>query len=125
MSTDCSLGPQDALLACVGRKVPLLLSRGLARLVVLDSVAAPFRCEFASEAAATRAQHLRSLGAALRRLSCAFRSPVLCVNQVCVPIPPTRCWGAAAGCSQLAHPAGTFQVTEAVEGQGVTPGAAG
>ncbi|XP_007518411.2 DNA repair protein XRCC3 isoform X4 [Erinaceus europaeus] len=87
----------DALLACVGRKVPLLLSRGLARLVVLDSVAAPFRCEFASEAAATRAQHLRSLGAALRRLSCAFRSPVLCVNQV----------------------------TEAVEGQGAMPGAAG
>ncbi|XP_016041595.2 DNA repair protein XRCC3 isoform X2 [Erinaceus europaeus] len=83
----------DALLACVGRKVPLLLSRGLARLVVLDSVAAPFRCEFASEAAATRAQHLRSLGAALRRLSCAFRSPVLCVNQVRVPVPPTPVLG--------------------------------
>ncbi|XP_060037142.1 DNA repair protein XRCC3 isoform X5 [Erinaceus europaeus] len=89
----------DALLACVGRKVPLLLSRGLARLVVLDSVAAPFRCEFASEAAATRAQHLRSLGAALRRLSCAFRSPVLCVNQpqgrAALPSPRARLGGPA------------------------------
>ncbi|XP_045435615.1 DNA repair protein XRCC3 isoform X3 [Pipistrellus kuhlii] len=72
----------DALLECVRRKVPLLLARGLARLVVIDSVAAPFRCEFAGPAAARRAPALQALGAALRRLSCTFRSPVLCVNQV-------------------------------------------
>ncbi|KAM7156374.1 DNA repair protein XRCC3 [Molossus nigricans] len=33
----------DALLECVSKKVPMLLSRGMARLLVIDSVAAPFR----------------------------------------------------------------------------------
>uniref|UniRef100_A0A8C6DDM3 DNA repair protein XRCC3 n=1 Tax=Moschus moschiferus TaxID=68415 RepID=A0A8C6DDM3_MOSMO len=72
----------DTLLQCVSEKVPVLLARGMARLVVIDSVAAPFRCEFDRAALALRAQHLLALGAKLRRLSCAFRSPVLCVNQV-------------------------------------------
>lgn len=63
-------------------KVPVLLSRGMARLVVVDSVAGPFRCEFDGQALATRARHLQSLGATLRRLSSTFRSPVLCINQV-------------------------------------------
>lgn len=72
----------DALLDCVQRKVPVLLARGLARLLVIDSVAAPFRCEPAGPAAAPRARQLQRLGAALRGLSWAFRSPVLCVNQV-------------------------------------------
>ncbi|XP_059541547.1 DNA repair protein XRCC3 [Myotis daubentonii] len=87
----------DALLECVRRKVPLLLSRGMVRLVVIDSVAAPFRCEFDGPASARRARALQALGAALRRLSCTFRSPVLCVNQV----------------------------TEAVEEQDTAPGAPG
>ncbi|XP_030739106.1 DNA repair protein XRCC3 [Globicephala melas] len=72
----------DTLLECVRKKVPVLLSRGMARLVVIDSVAAPFRCEFDQAASALRARHLQALGAELRRLSCTFRSPVLCINQV-------------------------------------------
>ncbi|XP_040112775.1 DNA repair protein XRCC3 isoform X2 [Oryx dammah] len=72
----------DTLLQCVSEKVPVLLARGMARLVVIDSVAAPFRCEFDGAALALRAQRLLALGAELRRLSCTFRSPVLCVNQV-------------------------------------------
>ncbi|XP_016070400.1 PREDICTED: DNA repair protein XRCC3 isoform X2 [Miniopterus natalensis] len=71
----------DTLLECVRRKVPQLLSRGMARLVVIDSVAAPFRCEFDGAASVRRAQALQALGAALCRLSWAFRSPVLCINQ--------------------------------------------
>ncbi|XP_048655386.1 DNA repair protein XRCC3 isoform X4 [Marmota marmota marmota] len=71
----------DTLLECVSTKVPVLLSRGMARLVVVDSVAGPFRCEFDGQASATRARHLQSLGATLRRLSSTFRSPVLCINQ--------------------------------------------
>ncbi|XP_077907134.1 DNA repair protein XRCC3 isoform X4 [Ictidomys tridecemlineatus] len=71
----------DTLLECVSTKVPILLSRGMARLVVVDSVAGPFRCEFDGQASATRARHLQSLGATLRRLSSTFRSPVLCINQ--------------------------------------------
>ncbi|XP_028620388.1 DNA repair protein XRCC3 [Grammomys surdaster] len=72
----------DTLLECVTKKVPALLSRGMARLVVVDSIAAPFRCEFHLQASAVRAKHLHSLGAALLRLSSTFRSPVLCINQV-------------------------------------------
>nr|XP_023402368.1 DNA repair protein XRCC3 isoform X2 [Loxodonta africana]XP_023402369.1 DNA repair protein XRCC3 isoform X2 [Loxodonta africana] len=72
----------DTLLECVSRRVPILLARGMARLVVLDSVAAPFRCEFDSQALTARARHLQTLGAALRHLSCSFQSPVLCINQV-------------------------------------------
>ncbi|XP_045416011.1 DNA repair protein XRCC3 isoform X2 [Lemur catta] len=72
----------DTLLECVSEKVPILLSRGMARLVVIDSVAAPFRCEFDGQASAPRARHLQSLGATLHRLSSAFQSPVLCINQV-------------------------------------------
>ncbi|XP_013000415.2 DNA repair protein XRCC3 isoform X1 [Cavia porcellus] len=72
----------DTLLECVSRRVPMLLSRGMARLLVVDSVAAPFRCEFDGQASVTRARCLQSLGATLRRLSAAFQSPVLCVNQV-------------------------------------------
>ncbi|KAM8781856.1 DNA repair protein XRCC3 isoform 2-T2 [Rhynchonycteris naso] len=71
----------DTLLECVRTKVPVLLSRGLARLVVIDSVAAPFRCEFDGPASVPRARALQALGATLRRLSGAFRSPVLCINQ--------------------------------------------
>ncbi|XP_036095087.1 DNA repair protein XRCC3 isoform X3 [Rousettus aegyptiacus] len=72
----------DTLLECVQRKVPVLLSRGMVRLVVIDSVAAPFRCEPDGPSPAPRAQRLQALGATLRRLSCTFRSPVLCINQV-------------------------------------------
>ncbi|XP_039732490.1 DNA repair protein XRCC3 isoform X2 [Pteropus medius] len=72
----------DALLECVRRNVPVLLSRGMVRLVVIDSVAAPFRCEPDGPASAPRARRLQALGAALRRLSCTFQSPVLCINQV-------------------------------------------
>lgn len=74
--------PQDTLLECVTKKVPALLSRGMARLVVVDSIAAPFRCEFHLQASAVRAKHLHSLGATLLRLSSTFQSPVLCINQV-------------------------------------------
>lgn len=80
--TATSLGPQDTLLACVSKKVPVLLSRGMARLLVIDSVAAPFRCESDTPASAPRARRLQALGAALRQLSATYQSPVLCVNQV-------------------------------------------
>ncbi|XP_077632630.1 DNA repair protein XRCC3-like isoform X2 [Crocuta crocuta] len=54
----------------------------MARLVVIDSVAAPFRCEFDGPASVPRARRLQELGATLRRLSSTFQSPVLCINQV-------------------------------------------
>lgn len=89
----------------------MLLSRGMARLLVIDSVAAPFRCEFDGPASARRARALQALGAALRRLSWAFRSPVLCINQVGrPPCPPSP-----AGRSSATDPRLTFQVTETMQ----------
>lgn len=51
------------------------------RLLVIDSVAAPFRCEFPGPDAAPRARLLQALGATLRQLSYTHGSPVLCINQ--------------------------------------------
>ncbi|XP_012870838.1 PREDICTED: DNA repair protein XRCC3 isoform X1 [Dipodomys ordii] len=128
----------DTLLECVRKKVPVLLSRGMARLVVIDSVAAPFRCEFDKEGPALRARHLQSLGAELRRLSSAFQAPVLCINQVgeAAVCPDAQDDGEGLrrglqgalvmiwktrGPSTTAAPIGLFQVTEAVEEQGLLP----
>ncbi|KAI1895388.1 hypothetical protein AGOR_G00105780 [Albula goreensis] len=71
-----------ALQACVLRRVPILLSRGLVRLVVVDSVAALFRCEFQSDETIERARHLLAFANSLQRLSHSFQAPVLCINQV-------------------------------------------
>lgn len=130
--TPSTVGLQDALLECVRKKVPVLLSRGMARLVVIDSVAAPFRCEFDSAASVPRARRLQALGGALRWLSCTFRSPVLCINQVgALAAPQTasarrlgamRGGGGAVGSLQPLTPVCMFQVTEATEEQGAAPG---
>uniref|UniRef100_A0A452R986 X-ray repair cross complementing 3 n=1 Tax=Ursus americanus TaxID=9643 RepID=A0A452R986_URSAM len=131
----------DTLLECVSKKVPVLLSRGMARLVVIDSVAAPFRCEFDGPAAIPRARRLQALGAALRRLSCSFRSPVLCINQVGPPqtaaglsfyfrkrLGEGRARHARVGAvrsSLQLTPVSVFQVTEAAEEQDAVPGPQG
>ncbi|XP_023649050.1 DNA repair protein XRCC3 isoform X1 [Paramormyrops kingsleyae] len=70
------------LQTCLSQRVPILLARGLARLVVLDSVAALFRCEFTAEESSERARHLVALASTLQRLSHSFNAPVLCINQV-------------------------------------------
>ncbi|XP_028921669.1 DNA repair protein XRCC3 [Ornithorhynchus anatinus] len=72
----------ETLQDCVGKRVPILLARGMARLVVVDSVAALFRCEFGARDSVGRARCLQSLGAKLHQLSAQFDSPVLCINQV-------------------------------------------
>ncbi|XP_038607308.1 DNA repair protein XRCC3 [Tachyglossus aculeatus] len=72
----------ETLQDCVGKRVPILLARGLARLVIIDSIAALFRCEFGARDSVGRAKCLQTLGAKLHRLSAEFDSPVLCINQV-------------------------------------------
>ncbi|XP_062323392.1 DNA repair protein XRCC3 isoform X2 [Osmerus eperlanus] len=71
-----------ALQVCVSQRVPVLLSRGLVRLVVVDSVAALFRSEFQADEAAERARHMQTLAGTLHRLSHSYNAPVLCINQV-------------------------------------------
>ncbi|XP_076872992.1 DNA repair protein XRCC3 [Brachyhypopomus gauderio] len=72
----------EALQACVSQRVPMLLERGLVRLVVVDSVAALFRTEFQADEAIERARHLLAFSGILHRLSNTYGAPVLCINQV-------------------------------------------
>ncbi|KAG1964256.1 DNA repair protein XRCC3 [Pimephales promelas] len=72
----------DALQVCVSQRVPVLLKRGLVRLVVVDSVAALFRSEFQADEAVQRSRHLLAFSSTLHRLSHAYGAPVVCVNQV-------------------------------------------
>lgn len=76
------LSQQGALQACVSQRVPILLSRGLVRLVVVDSVAALFRSEFQADEGIERARHMLAFAATLHHLSHNYSTPVLCINQV-------------------------------------------
>ncbi|XP_074472476.1 DNA repair protein XRCC3 [Sebastes fasciatus] len=72
----------DSLQACLSRRVPLLLARGLVRLLVVDSVAALFRCEFQASDWLERTKQLLSFSSKLHQLSLEFTTPILCINQV-------------------------------------------
>lgn len=72
----------EALQVCVSQRVPVLLKRGLVRLLVVDSVAALFRSEFQADEAVQRSRHLLAFSSTLHRLSHTYAAPVLCVNQV-------------------------------------------
>ncbi|KAL1254639.1 hypothetical protein QQF64_016868 [Cirrhinus molitorella] len=72
----------EALQACVSQRVPVLLKRGLVRLLVVDSVAALFRSEFQADEAIERSRHLLAFSNTLHRLSHEYGAPVVCVNQV-------------------------------------------
>lgn len=71
-----------SLQECVSRRVPLLLARGLVRLVVVDSVAALFRSDFLASDWLERNRQLLTFSAALHHLSREYSTPVLCINQV-------------------------------------------
>nr|XP_046229553.1 DNA repair protein XRCC3 [Scatophagus argus] len=72
----------DSLHVCLSRRVPLLLARGLVRLLVIDSVAALFRSEFQAADWLERTKQLLTFSSTLHHLSQEFTTPVLCINQV-------------------------------------------
>ncbi|KAH1171485.1 hypothetical protein KIL84_007103 [Mauremys mutica] len=72
----------DTFYNCIAKRITLLLLRGLVRLVVIDSMAALFRCEFGAKDSVMKARYLRTFGAKLHSLSSRFRTPILCINQV-------------------------------------------
>ncbi|NWR75738.1 XRCC3 protein, partial [Centropus unirufus] len=74
----------DTFRKCITERISLLLERGMVRLVVIDSIAALFRCEFGVSDSVAKAQYLQTFGAQLHSLSTRFRTPIMCVNQVCV-----------------------------------------
>ncbi|NXK27335.1 XRCC3 protein, partial [Arenaria interpres] len=71
----------DTFHNCITKRISLLLARGMVRLVVVDSIAALFRCEFGVADSVTKARYLQTFGAQLHSLSTRFRTPIMCVNQ--------------------------------------------
>ena len=77
---------QDDLWFSVKRKIPVLLSQGRVRLIIIDSIAALFRCEFSVKETVQRAKQLSSFAAHLKQLSNQYRTAIVCVNQVCMQL---------------------------------------
>ena len=73
---------QEALRACVFTKLPQLIRQRPIKLVVVDSIAALFRCEFGAGEMLGRAKQLTDFGVQLRKLAISANIPVVCVNQV-------------------------------------------
>ncbi|XP_028176516.1 DNA repair protein XRCC3 [Ostrinia furnacalis] len=71
--------PQD-LLSCIRVRLPTLLSRNKICLIVIDSVAAPFRVEYSNYI--HRANELRELAILLTNLAQEHNLAILCINQV-------------------------------------------
>lgn len=78
----CALWGQDTFHNCITKRLSLLLTRGVVRLVVIDSIAALFRCEFGASDSVLKARYLQTFGAQLHALSTRFRTPIMCINQV-------------------------------------------
>ncbi|NXQ88757.1 XRCC3 protein, partial [Nyctibius grandis] len=72
----------DTFHNCITKRISLLLTRGMVRLVVIDSIAALFRCEFGVSDSVMKARYLQTFGAQLHSLSTRFRTPIMCINQV-------------------------------------------
>ncbi|XP_066468392.1 DNA repair protein XRCC3 [Tiliqua scincoides] len=72
----------DTFQDCVTKRIHVLLARGMVRLVIVDSIAALFRCEFGAKDSVLRAKYLQAFGAKLHSLSSKFRTPIICINQV-------------------------------------------
>ncbi|XP_067131357.1 DNA repair protein XRCC3-like isoform X1 [Centruroides vittatus] len=76
------IGDLPNLWKCLEKQLPpLIMSRNI-KLVILDSVAALFRCEYGIDQTMERSLDLQKLGLILRRLATAHGLAVICVNQV-------------------------------------------
>ena len=73
---------QDGLLGCITKKVPVLLSSGSVKLVVIDSIAAHFRSDYEGHEMYKRAKHIGSIGTTLHQFSQQYNIPIVCINQV-------------------------------------------
>ncbi|CAH0690235.1 unnamed protein product [Spodoptera exigua] len=68
------------LLSCLRVRLPKLLEQHKLALIVIDSVAAPFRCE--SNNYVKRAEDLREVAILLTSMAQKFNLAILCINQV-------------------------------------------
>ncbi|XP_050405437.2 DNA repair protein XRCC3 [Patella vulgata] len=72
----------DGLTYCIHKKLPVLLAQGLIQLVIVDSVAALFRCDYENHEMIKRAKHMNTFAGKLRGFSQQYNIPIVCVNQV-------------------------------------------
>ncbi|KAL3873909.1 hypothetical protein ACJMK2_036987 [Sinanodonta woodiana] len=72
----------DMLMTCVNQRLPLLLASTCVRLIIVDSVTAVFRGEYAGHELYKRSKHLSSLVTQLLALGSQHNIPVVCINQV-------------------------------------------
>lgn len=74
----------EALLNFIRNRLPALLEKVHVKLVIIDSIAALFRVEYAIQEMSRRSKVLNTIGAQLKELSYRNNIPIVCVNQVCV-----------------------------------------
>ena len=86
---------QRDLRYCISKKVPVLLAQGKVRFIIIDSIAALFRCEFEVHETVRRARELSSFASQLHQLSYKYSCPVVCVNQVSIIL----CTGQSYDCN--------------------------
>nr|WJJ45684.1 DNA repair protein XRCC3 [Alvinella pompejana]8GJA_B Chain B, XRCC3 [Alvinella pompejana]8GJA_D Chain D, XRCC3 [Alvinella pompejana]8GJA_F Chain F, XRCC3 [Alvinella pompejana] len=72
----------DDLHYCVSKKVPVLLAQRHVKLIIIDSIAALFRCEHDSQSLQERARLMQLIASKLLQLANQFNVPAICVNQV-------------------------------------------
>ncbi|XP_075982704.1 X-ray repair cross complementing protein spindle B [Anticarsia gemmatalis] len=68
------------LLACISVRLPKLLEKTELSIVVIDSIAAPFRCESVNYI--KRAEELREIAISLTAVAQKYSIAILCINQV-------------------------------------------
>lgn len=73
---------EDGLLGCITKKVPVLLSSGSVKLVIIDSIAAHFRSDYEGHEIYKRAKHIGNIGTTLHQYSQQYNIPIVCINQV-------------------------------------------
>lgn len=86
----CQIGDLNCLWHCLKRDLPALLSGRNVKLIVIDSVAALFRCEYTINDGLKRQRDLHNLGSLVRKFSDTYGAAVVCTNQVTSVITSTN-----------------------------------
>ncbi|XP_022256073.1 DNA repair protein XRCC3-like isoform X1 [Limulus polyphemus] len=76
------IGDVESMWKCVKVTLPNLLRLKKVKLIIIDSVAALFRCEYDLNQIAQRAHDLQTLGHLLHKIALDFGAVVICINQV-------------------------------------------
>ncbi|XP_043481383.1 DNA repair protein XRCC3-like [Leptopilina heterotoma] len=76
----------EKLEVCICEKVPDFMQQQRIGLLIVDSIAAPYRDEYDENELRQRAKSLRKIGKQLYSISSEYKIPVVCINQVSAKI---------------------------------------